>query len=130
MRLRRGLSNDVRRLGVEVLEHSDSGNVAFEQGFIECDPAYGQTRADGCSQALNDEIIEPPIVDLDLLEIVAEHRHPDLPDPELIKKQREYADAGPLAAGVAAFAFGGAGFLAAGLALAAVGGWAVCACAE
>ena len=59
------------------------------------DPAYGQTRTDGCSQALNDEFIEPPIVDLDLLEIVAEHRDPDLPDPELIKKQWEYADAGP-----------------------------------
>jgi len=95
LRPRRGLSNNGRRFGVEVLEHSDSGNVTFEDGLSVGDPAHGHTRADGCSHALNDEIIEPPIVDGNLLEFVAEYCDPDLPDPKLITEERKHTDARP-----------------------------------
>jgi len=86
------MPNDLRRLRVEILEHPDPRNVAIEVALAMRDPAHGNACPNGCAHALDDKIIEPPIINRNFLELVAEHGDPNLLDRKAVGEKREDTD--------------------------------------
>ena len=88
--------------------------VRFERTRRIGDPAHCEARACGGAHAGDNEIVEPPGLDGDLLELVAEHRQSDARTAKFSPIWGMTPMQGPRSA--AASGFGGSGFFAAGLA--------------